>query len=158
MFLPHDMDFAFDANRSITANPECRRITQNDSRKRIYYGHLYDILSTTYNIDYMSKWVNHLRGFDPNQNWSNHLNYINSRSRNVLSQISPSAGHFSIQTPGTIQTANNSVKIEGKGWVNVKKSESKTRPIVYRLNGRIQILGTLHFQSLQGVIPLHWRQ
>ena len=35
MFLPHDMDFAFDANRSITANPECSRITQNYSRKII---------------------------------------------------------------------------------------------------------------------------
>lgn len=129
MFLPHDMDFAFDANRSITANPECRRITQNDSRKRIYYGHLHDIISTTYNIDYMSKWVNHLRGFDPNQNWSNHLNYINSRSRNVLSQIrSIREINFSIQTPGTIQTANNSVKIEGKGWVNVKEIRIKDSP------------------------------
>ena len=38
MFLPHDMDFAFDSNRSITANSECRRLTQNDTRKRIYYG------------------------------------------------------------------------------------------------------------------------
>ena len=101
---------------------------QNDSRKRIYYGHLHDIISTTYNIDYMSKWVNHLRGFDPNQNWSNHLNYINSRSRNVLSQIRsireinfyPNTRHYT--------DSYNSVKIEGKGCNNVKEIRIKDSP------------------------------
>ena len=125
MFLPHDMDFAFDANRSITANPECRRLTQNESRKRIYYGHLHDIISTTYNNNYMSKWVNHLRTFDPRQNWSNHLNYINNRSRNVLSQLrSIPEVNFSIQSPNT-QTVNNTAEIEGKGWINVREIRIK---------------------------------
>ena len=134
MFLPHDMDFAFDSNRSITANSECRRLTQNDTRKRIYYGHLHDIISTTYNRNYMSKWTDHLKTLDPSQNWSGHLNYINSRSRNVLSQLnSISEVNFSIDSPNNLQTNTNTVKVDGKGWINVRslriKDSKETLPI-----------------------------
>ena len=73
----------------------------------------------------MSKWVNHLRTFDPRQNWSNHLNYINNRSRNVLSQLrSIPEVNFSIQSPNT-QTVNNTAEIEGKGWINVREIRIK---------------------------------
>ena len=73
----------------------------------------------------MSNWVNHLRTFDSRQNWSNHLNYINNRSRNVLSQLrSIPEVNFSIQSPNT-QTVNNTVEIEGKGWINVREIRIK---------------------------------
>ena len=122
MFLPHDMDFAFSSSRSITANPECSKLTQNEIRRRIYYGHLQDIITTTYNRSYMSKWTNHLKELDPSQNWSGHLNYVNSRSSNVLSQLrSIPEIQFSISSPSTVETQKNIVEINGKGWINVRE-------------------------------------
>ena len=121
MFLPHDMDFAFSSSRSITANPECSKLAQNETRRRIYYGHLQDIITTTYNRSYMSKWTDHLKKLDPSQNWNGHLSYINSRSSNVLSQLrSIPEIQFSISSPSTIETQKNVVEINGKGWVNVR--------------------------------------
>ncbi|MDG1854047.1 MAG: lamin tail domain-containing protein [Verrucomicrobiales bacterium] len=126
MFLPHDMDFAFSSSRSITANPECSKLTQNEIRRRIYYGHLQDIITTTYNRSYMSKWTNHLKELDPSQNWNGHLSYVNSRSSNVLSQIrSIPEIQFSISSPSTIETQKNIVGINGKGWINVREVRVK---------------------------------
>jgi hypothetical protein len=126
MFLPHDMDFAFDSGRSITANPECSKLTQNETRRRIYYGHLQDIITTTYNRSYMSKWTDHLKELDSSQNWSGHLSYINSRSNNVLSQLrSIPEIQFSISSPSTIETQKNIVEINGKGWINVREVRIK---------------------------------
>ena len=56
MFLPHDMDFAFDAGRTIFANSQCSKLTADPVRRRLYLGHLHDIISTTYNSSYMSMW------------------------------------------------------------------------------------------------------
>ncbi|MFN0126990.1 MAG: lamin tail domain-containing protein, partial [Verrucomicrobiales bacterium] len=109
IFLPHDLDFAFDASRSIFANPQCATLTANAARLRLYLGHLHDIITTTYNNAYMSIWSTHFASLDPTQDWTNELSYITGRSNNVLSQITgriPSAG-FAITTPGPL-TVNGS--------------------------------------------------
>ncbi|MFP6885005.1 MAG: hypothetical protein VCA40_11260, partial [Roseibacillus sp.] len=123
MFLPHDMDFAFSTTRSIFANSECSRLTADPARKRIYLGHLHDIISTTYNPDYMSMWTTHLASFDSGQNWRGHLNYIANRSNNVLSQISNQIASvdFSITTGSPFAVGASSASVTGSGWVNVRE-------------------------------------
>jgi hypothetical protein len=123
MFLAHDMDFAFDANRSITANPECAKIVRVDKFARIYYGHLQDIVTKTYNRNYMEQWTSHFDDLLPRQRWSSHLSYINSRSSNVLRQVDQRADdvEFGIAGDGNYTTEGSVVDIEGTGWVNVRK-------------------------------------
>ncbi len=123
MFLPHDMDFAFSTTRSIFANSECSRLTADPARRRIYLGHLHDIISTTYNRDYMSMWTTHLASFDSSQNWRGHLSYITNRSNNVLSQISSGIGpvEFSITTGSPLTVGAGSASVTGSGWVNVRE-------------------------------------
>jgi hypothetical protein len=126
MFLPHDMDFAFDANRSITANPEVAKIVRIPRYARIYYGHLQDIAETTFNRDYMEQWTDHFNSFLPRQRWSSHLTYINSRSGRILSQIRSNsrAGapiDFALGSPAPLTTDASSIEIEGVGWVNVRR-------------------------------------
>lgn len=125
MFLPHDMDFAFDANRTITANPEVAKIVRIPRYARIYYGHLQDIAENTFNRDYMEQWTDHFATLLPRQRWSSHLSYINSRSRSILSQVRSSsrAGapiDFALSAPGPFTTDASSIDIEGVGWVNVR--------------------------------------
>jgi hypothetical protein len=122
MFLPHDMDFAFDAGRSIFANSQCSKLTIDPARRRIYLGHLHDIIHTTYNTSYMSMWTDHLQSLDSSQPWSSHLNYITSRSNNVLSQINSQVSpvSFEITTPNPLTVNGSSASISGDGWVDVR--------------------------------------
>ena len=123
MFLPHDMDFAFDASRSITANPEAAKIARIPRFGRLYYGHLHDIATTTYNREYMQQWTDHFDELLPRQRWSSHLSYINSRSNNVLQQVRRRAAEvdFSVDADGPFQTSENRFVIEGEGWFNVRE-------------------------------------
>ncbi len=125
MFLPHDMDFAFSASRTIYANGECAKLTGDPVRRRIYLGHLHDIITTTWNNGYMSMWTSHLASFDSGQNWGGHLNYITSRSNNVLTQLrSASSGipevPFQITSPDPLTVDSSTATISGGGWVNVR--------------------------------------
>ena len=123
MFLPHDMDFSFSTSRSIFANSQCSKLTEDPARKRIYLGHLHDIITTTYNNSYMSMWTSHLASFDSGQNWSGHLTYMTNRSNNVLSQINGQIGPvpFSIVTSSPLTVADSVAVVTGEGWVNVRE-------------------------------------
>ncbi|MDB4450469.1 FG-GAP-like repeat-containing protein, partial [Akkermansiaceae bacterium] len=69
MFLPHDMDFGAaggNPTASIFANRECSKLANSNStpgnaqRRRIYFGILHDIVTTTWNSAYMSDFTTHL--------------------------------------------------------------------------------------------------
>lgn len=122
IFLPHDMDYSFDSNRSIYANPECNTLTDSPARNRQYLGHLHDIISTTYNNSYMSIWTNHFATLDPAQDWSAELTYMTNRSNSVLSQINSQIAPvgFSITTPSPLVIGTSTATVEGNGWVNVR--------------------------------------
>ena len=123
IFLPHDMDFAFSANRSITDNLEVQKIARIPRFARIYYGHLHDIAETTYNREYMQLWTDHFDQLLPRQRWSSHLSYINSRSRNVLSQVDRKSREieFAVLNESPLTTDANRITIQGTGWFNVRK-------------------------------------
>ncbi len=137
MFLPHDMDFSFSTSRSIFANGECNKLTSNASRRRIYLGHLHDIITTTYNNGYMSIWTSHFAALDPAQNWSSDLSYMSSRSGNVLSQINSAIApvNFSISTQSPLTVSAGSAIVSGDGWVNVRgirvRGNPETLPVTW---------------------------
>ncbi len=132
LFLPHDMDFSFSNTRSIFANGECAKLANspgnpgNDQRKRIYFGHLHDIISTTWNDNYMAMWKTHLSQLSPTQNW----NAPNSgslspgaRGANVMGQITGSIPQiaFNITGPDPLSVNGSRATISGDGWVNVRE-------------------------------------
>ncbi|MGI9243649.1 MAG: lamin tail domain-containing protein, partial [Verrucomicrobiales bacterium] len=124
MFLPHDMDFSFQASRSIFQFQESGRLVpSNSARRRLYLGHLHDIISTTYNNSYMSIWTDHFAEIDPQQNWSTDLSYMTSRSNSVLSQINGNIAPvaFNITTNSPHSIAGATATITGDGWVNVRE-------------------------------------
>ncbi len=122
IFFPHDMDFAFNANRSLFANPECARLTSNPSRLRIYLGHIQDIITTTYNRTYMGRWVSHLARFDRTQNWNGHLSYIQSRSNFARAEVNRLIRpvSFSISTASPLRVSGSTATLNGRGWVDVR--------------------------------------
>ena len=132
MFLPHDMDFGAaggNPTASIFANSECRKLANSNStpgnaqRRRIYFGILHDIVTTTWNSAYMSDFTTHLASLDPSQNWAGKLNSFDQRRNYVLTQINNSIApiDFSLTTSSPLTVASSTATVSGKGWVNVRE-------------------------------------
>lgn len=134
--LPHDMDFGWNSGLSIWSNPECAKLTQDGRRRRIYLGHLHDIISTTWNQSYLRRWSTHLNSLDPAGYWSSTLSYMNSRSSSVLSQINSSIPpvDFEITTNDPLTVNGSAATISGKGWINVRTIHLAGNPAALAVN------------------------
>lgn len=126
MFLPHDMDFGAaggNPTASIFANSECNKLASVPTRRRIYFGILHDIVTTTWNSAYMSDFTTHLASLDPSQNWAGKLSSFDQRRNYVLTQINNSIAptNFSLTTSSPLTVASSTATISGEGWVNVRE-------------------------------------
>ncbi len=125
IFFPHDLDFAHNASRSITENTDLRKILQNPAYERMYLAHVHNIIATTFNETYMTRWANHFGELLPGQNFNAHLNYVITRSKNAKSQVNRMAPQtsFKILTEGgpdfVVDTL--SAEVEGTGALNLHR-------------------------------------
>ncbi len=120
-YFPHDLDFAHNASRSITENTDLRKILRNPAYERIYLAHVNDILLTTFNERYMTRWAEHFGELLPGQNFASHLRYIISRANSVQSQVrrdAPSTA-FSLQTPSDQRVDTTTIELEGTGKLDL---------------------------------------
>jgi hypothetical protein len=126
LYFPWDMDFTFSSgtNASFTPNGDLSQlIGASPANERAYYGHLYDIVTTTFNTAYMTDWANHYSCFLPTENLASHLPYINSRSAAALSAINAAVPTvpFQISTPNGSSTTTSTITLQGDAWVNVRE-------------------------------------
>ncbi|MBI1839869.1 MAG: lamin tail domain-containing protein, partial [Verrucomicrobia bacterium] len=120
-----DMDFAFTAapDSDIFNNGDLARLVSRFSNKRVYYGHILDILETTYNGTYMAYWVDHYDNFTSGgQDFSDILTYIKSRNTAVRTLL-PKFVPFSVASNGGAPFVTNSpiATISGRAWIDVKE-------------------------------------
>lgn len=87
LYFPHDMDAFYDSGRSIVPNTDLGKILAVPAHARTYYQHLIDIMATTYNTAYMTRWANHFGELLPGQPFASHLAFIGQRRTNVTSQV-----------------------------------------------------------------------
>src|ERR1043166_1276108 len=57
LYFPHDLDAFFDAGRHIVPNSDLSKMVAVPANARAYYGHLLDIIGTTYNGTYLKHWA-----------------------------------------------------------------------------------------------------
>jgi hypothetical protein len=120
-YFPHDLDFAHNASRSITENTDLRKILRNPAYERIYLAHVNDILLTTFNERYMTRWAEHFGELLPGQNFASHLRYVISRANSVQSQVrrdAPSTA-FSLQTPSDQRVDTTTIELKGTGKLDL---------------------------------------
>ena len=144
LYFPHDLDFSFNATRSIFENTELNRIlSASPAYRRAYLAHLYDICSSVYNQAWMSPWTSHFDEIVPGGSvFSDDLSYINTRSNDILNQVNSQAPAvtFSITTNSGNNFATNDspVELQGNGWLDVEEirlaSSSQALPITWRSN------------------------
>ena len=95
-----DMDFAFGA----AVNAPLNRTTGNIARlfnlpvnQRRYQAHLLDLITTTYNVQYLGPWIDHF-GTLAGQNFGGIRSYVEQRSAYVRSRL-PAATPFRVTAP-----------------------------------------------------------
>lgn len=125
LFFPHDMDAFYDSNRGILPNGELSKIIAVPAYARTYYCHLLDIMATTYNSTYMTRWADHFGALLPAQPFSSHLAFISARNTVVTNAVYaavPPSTVFAITTNSgnNITTANNSFTLSGTANLTVK--------------------------------------
>jgi hypothetical protein len=128
LLFPWDMDFAFVSGEtsSMTPNSDLVRLLQDPVHRRLYWGHVNDIVRTSYSSGYMNFWVNHYQSFLTGQsNITSLTNFIQQRASFALQQVRnavPPVG-FSITTNGgnAFNSAVTPVQLAGNGWITVRE-------------------------------------
>jgi hypothetical protein len=122
MYMPWDWDSAFQraTNASLIGGGNIAKVvTVTPDNTRRYYSHLYDIVATTFNGPYMSRWTQHY-GALAGQDYSSYLNYITQRAAFVLSQL-PTTTAFSA-VAGAV-SSNGATTLTGSANIQVNSIE-----------------------------------
>lgn len=125
MGLPWDMDSSFvrPTTDPLHGHMNLSKIIDRPVNTRIFYGHMLDLIETTYNATYAGPIIDSLSAL-ANQSFSGRSSLIQQRANYVTGQINARAPSvaFGITTAdglnvGTASTAT----ITGTGWVNVRE-------------------------------------
>jgi hypothetical protein len=91
--LPWDWDlsaFGLSTTADLFPGGNIRKVVDIPANKRLFYGHLNDLMNTTFNSAYMTYWTTHFSSLLPGQNFAPALTYLNNRGAHVASQLPPS--------------------------------------------------------------------
>lgn len=124
LLFPWDMDFAFrqGATSSLTPNGDLSKLLTSPANRRAYYGHIKNIVDTSFNSAYLTPWAAHYSCFLPNENLSGFISYINTRSNYALTQVNSAVPPVSFGlTTGNGSTSQSTFNVEGDGWVDVRE-------------------------------------
>jgi hypothetical protein len=120
--FPWDWDniFRTPTNRSLVGGDNLAKIINRPQNLHHFYGHLQDIIATTFNTTYMSYWTNHY-GQIAGKNFGWVLSYIGGRATYVTSQLPPQIPFVVTTNSGNDFPVNSVVAtLEGNGWINVR--------------------------------------
>lgn len=120
--LQWDLDGAFSLGSSASVTPtshNIRKLFSIPQYKRLFDGHLEDIVNTTFNTTYSTTWASHY-GAVLSTSFSSNNSYIGARGSYALSTL-PSNTTFNITTNGgnDFSEADSAADLAGDGWVDV---------------------------------------
>ena len=120
--FPWDWDFAFTAPTSdalIGSFGRAARLLARPGVRRLVYGHMLDIMNTTFNNQYLDPWIDHYASV-AGQTLSPIKRFVTSREKFVRSRL-PAAIPFEIttQSGADFNVDKSTVTLQGRGWINV---------------------------------------
>ena len=128
LLFPHDLDFyPGDPRSPVVGSADLARILAVPGHRRRFYGHLNDILKTTYNDAYMSRWRDNFLALLPGQRFDAHHQFIVERADwlargapDSLERAIPRVA-FEITTGGgaPLSTFDPEIVLQGTAWVDV---------------------------------------
>ncbi|HWN95968.1 MAG TPA: lamin tail domain-containing protein, partial [Methylomirabilota bacterium] len=161
IYFPHDMDAFFNATRPIVPNGDVTKLIAEPAYARTYYGHLLDIIATTYNGTYMTRWADHFGRLLPAQPFASHLAFLIQRANFVTSQVNAAVPNvpFAITSSGgnNFGTTNDTITLTGTAALGVKQIgiNGVNYPVTWTSltawSLRIPLLNGVNLLAVQGV-------
>jgi len=150
--IPWDWNFVFSVPTSapLTGDKNIQKVIARPRFKRLFLGHLKNIIDTTFNAAYMNPWLTHY-GASAGESYTGLGSSITARRASVLSQINaqipPVAFAITTNAGADFSSAGASAVVEGDGWVDVRE---------IRVNGSPESLPVtwLDGNSWQVTVPL----
>ena len=122
--LPWDMDFSFNrgSTDALVGDQNLSKVINLPGNLRVFYAHILDIISTTFNTSYISRWPAHYMKFCPGQDFTSRISYIQSRADYAKSVISGAGGNsaFALTASVLTNTANNLMTLNGTAPVQIR--------------------------------------
>lgn len=120
--LQWDLDSAFSLGATASILPTSNNIQKLfaiPQYRRLFDGHIQDIVNTSFNTTYSSTWATHY-GSVTGYNYNGANNYVGTRGNYALGTL-PANTTFAITTNSgnDFSDADSSVDLEGDGWVDV---------------------------------------
>lgn len=147
--LQNDWGFAFSlgSGGSIYGTDNVYKMLRLPVYRRLYQGHLLDLVNSVYNSAYLTRWAQHYSAVT-GENYSSAPAYAAARGASVRSQLAPvipfeitsnGGTNFAVDTP--------TVTLEGRGWIDVREIRRPGR------EGALPVTW-LDDQRWQAVVPL----
>lgn len=122
LYMPWDWDGCFSQSSSAGLNGTgnvAKLVTVTANNQRVYLNQIYDIIDSTFNTSYMSRWTQHYASVT-GESYSGILSYIGARSAYALAHL-PTATTFAA-TAGVVG-ADGSVTLTGEANIAVAAIE-----------------------------------
>ncbi|MCA9214599.1 MAG: lamin tail domain-containing protein, partial [Planctomycetales bacterium] len=120
--LPWDQDFTFHHAPTLAllgSGSNLRNILRIPNNQHHFYGHMYDMISTTYNVEYLRPWIEHYANFVQFEETAAIEKYIEDRTAFVMRQL-PDEVEFSVDTDEPIVVDETHTTLTGSGWIDVR--------------------------------------
>ena len=122
ILFPFDMDFAFfeTPTSPLVRSPDLVKLLTEPNNEHHFLGHAHDILEQSYNLSYMSHWIEHYESRLVGQRLTAIGDYIQSRSDAVRKEF-PDPVDFATTSSNPLNVDNASTAtLMGRGWINVR--------------------------------------
>lgn len=119
--IPWDWNavFALSATAPLTGDKNIQKVIARPRFKRLFLGHLKDLITTSFNAAYMNPWLAHY-GAATGEGYTGYATNITSRINWVNGRITAQIPEIAFSITGDDRTvAEASAVLEGKGWVDV---------------------------------------
>ncbi|MBL8785262.1 MAG: lamin tail domain-containing protein, partial [Deltaproteobacteria bacterium] len=105
LLFPHDLDFyPGDPYAAVVQQSELSRLLRHPGARRTFYGHLHELLTTTYDATYLAPFRDELASLVPSQPWASHVDFMAQRATWILKDASDGIEHTIPPTPFAITT------------------------------------------------------
>ena len=119
--LPNDWGFAFGlgTSASIYGRNKVYEILKLPGYRRIYQGHLLDLINSTYQGKKLTRWAQHFTRVT-GQNLNDVPSYANARGASVRTQLASKVAFAITSNAGQdIAVSTPTVTLQGRGWIDV---------------------------------------
>jgi hypothetical protein len=122
LYFPHDIDAFYQWDRALVGNSDLNRMLAVPAYERLYYGHMHHLLQSSYNAGYMSHWTELFKALAPQQSFSQHLSFIEQRSRFLGQEIAKRvAAPYPFKITHALRSETGAaVILQGQAWIDEK--------------------------------------